>query len=70
MSIMRGSRGGTGRPDPLKNHKNIVLHSNMGPDPLKMTSLPRQQLMLGHHKHASETPFKWRFAGRPMMARL
>ena len=26
--------------------------------------------MLGHHWHASETPFKWRFAGRPMMARL
>ena len=23
-----------------------------------------------HHRHASETPFKWRFAGGPMMARL
>ena len=22
----------------------------------------------GHHLPASETPFKWRFAGRPMMA--
>ena len=21
-----------------------------------------------HHRSASETPFKWRFAGRPMMA--
>ena len=26
--------------------------------------------MLGHHRHASETPFKWRFAGEPMMACL
>ena len=26
--------------------------------------------MLGHHQHASETPFKWRFAGGPMIARL
>ena len=24
--------------------------------------------MLDHHRHASETPFKWRFAGGPMMA--
>ena len=24
--------------------------------------------MLGHHWPASETPWKWRFAGRPMMA--
>ena len=27
-------------------------------------------LMLGRHLHGSETPFKWRFAGGPMMARL
>ena len=26
--------------------------------------------MLGHHRHASETPFKWRFAGGSLMARL
>ena len=26
--------------------------------------------MLDQHWHASETPFKWRFAGMPMMARL
>ena len=24
---------------------------------------------VGHHRSASETPFKWRFAGGPMMAR-
>ena len=26
--------------------------------------------MLGHHWYDSETPFKWRFAGRSMLARL
>ena len=26
--------------------------------------------MLSQHRHASETTFKWRFAGGPMMARL
>ena len=26
--------------------------------------------MLGHHRHASEMPFKWGFAGGPMIARL
>ena len=25
-------------------------------------------LKAGHHRSASETPFKWRFAGVPMMA--
>ena len=33
---MRGSRGGgTGGPDPLKNHKNIGFLSNTGPDTLE-----------------------------------
>ena len=44
--------------------------SNTGPNPLKITKLPRQHLMLGHHRHASETPFKWRFAGGSVMARF
>ena len=63
---------GTGGPDPppLKNHKNIGFLSNFGPDPLQITKLLSQHSMLGHHQHASETPFKWRFAGGPMMARL
>ena len=26
--------------------------------------------MLGHHRYDSETPFKWRFAGGPMLVRL
>ena len=53
-------RGSGRRP---KNHKNIGFLINTGPDPLKITKLP------SHHRHARETPFKWRFAGRTMMAR-
>ena len=43
---------GTGGPDtlPLKNHKNIGFLSN------ELLSL---HSMLGHHRHASETPFKF-----------
>ena len=73
---MGGSRGETGCPDPpppaapQNNHKNIGFHSNTGPDPLKTTRLPSQDSMLGHHLQSSETPFKWRFAGGQMVARL
>ena len=33
------------------------------------TSQPSQHKKEGHHQHASETPFKWRFAGGPFVAR-
>ena len=69
MRIQRGYRG-SGHPPPLKNHKNIGFLSNSGLDPLKYTKLPSQHSLSGHHQHASETPFKWRFAGGSMMARL
>ena len=72
VHTMCGSRGGGGRGfgPPLKNHKNIGVLSNSGPDPLKVTKLPSQHSMLDHHQHTGETPFKWRFAGRPIMAGL
>ena len=61
---MRGSTGvgggvgrGSGPPPPLKNHKDIGFPSNIDLDPLKITKLPSQHSMLGHHWHASETPF-------------
>ena len=66
---VRIQRGGTGGLDPPKNHKNIGFLSNTGPDPLKITKLPSQHSMLGHHQHASETSLKWCFTGGPMMAR-
>ena len=72
---MRGSRGvgggGQGVWIPLKNHKNIGFPSNTGPDPLKLQSYQASHSMMGHHRHARETPFKWcivkwHFAGGPM----
>ena len=69
---MGGSRGGTGGPDPPPPGKSqkIGLLNHTGPDPLEITKLPSQHSMLGHYRPASETHFKWRFAGGPMMARL
>ena len=55
----RIQRGGTGSPGPLKNHESIGCLSNTDPDSLKITRLPSQHSMLGHHRHASKTPFKW-----------
>ena len=72
---MGGSRWGTGGLDPrlplaLKILKSKGFLSNTGPDALKNTKLPSLHSMLGHIRPASETPFKWRFAGEPMMACL
>ena len=37
--------------------------------PWKVTKLPSQHSMFGHYRPISETPFKWRFAEGPIMAR-
>ena len=66
------SRGGTGGPDPpppMENYTNIGFLSNTGPDPLKITKLPIQHSLLGHHRPASEMTFKLRFAGGLLVAR-
>ena len=52
--------GGRGSGPHLENYKHIGFLSNTGPDPLKITKLPSQYSMLGHHQLASETPFKIR----------
>ena len=36
----------------------------------KITKLPSQHSLVGHHRHANETPFKWRYAGGPVMVCL
>ena len=54
----------------MKNHKNIGSLSNTGPDTLKNHKATKPDSMLGRHRPASETPFKWCFAGGPMMTRL
>ena len=59
-----GGGGGRGPNPPEKSQKYGVL-SNTGPDPLKISKLPSQHSILGHHRPASKTPFKWHFAGGP-----
>ena len=61
---MRGSRGGTGGLDPLlENHKSIEFHSNTGQDPLENLKATKPPFNVG-------PPFKWRFAGGPMVVRF
>ena len=57
-------------PPSLDNPKATGFLSNTSPDPPKIIKLPSQHSVNGHHRPASETPFKWRFAGGPMMARF
>ena len=66
-----GGGGGAGGPDPpLNNHKIQGFLSNTGQDPMKNHKAAKPTFNLGLQRHASETPFEWRFAGGPMMARL
>ena len=63
---MRGSRGGTGGPNtppPPEIHNNIGFLVNTGPDPLKNHTATEPAFNVG-------SPFKWRFAGGPMMVRF
>ena len=50
-AVPEGGGGGRGSgPPPLENYKNIGFLSNTGPDPFKITKLPIQHSMLGHHR--------------------
>ena len=51
------SRGGNrvSQPPPPENSQKIGFLSNTGPNPQRITKLPSQHSMLGHHLHASET---------------
>ena len=60
ISTMCGSREGTGGPDSPENHKKGVL-AILVQIPLKITKLPSQHSMFDHHRHANETPFKFRW---------
>ena len=64
MRIQRGAGRGSG--SPVKSQKYRVLN-NTAPDPLKVTKLPSKHSMWGHHRHASETPFKWRGDDGPLV---
>ena len=53
-----------------KKKKKIGFPCNIDLDPLKTTKLPSQHSMVAHYRHARETPFQWRFAGGPILARI
>ena len=65
-----GGQGVQTPPTPLKNHKNIGYLGTTGPDSMENYKATKPAFHVGHHGHASQTPFKWRFAGGPMMARF
>ena len=69
-STWANPEGGTGVRTPLENHKNIGFLSNTCPNPLKNYKATTPAFNVGPSSHAREMPFKWRFAGGPMMARL
>ena len=67
VRILRGDRG----PDPPeKSQKYRGFLTILVRITCKTTKLTSQPSVLGHHRPASETPFKWHFAGWPTMAPL
>ena len=58
-----GGGGGRGTGPFLKNHKNIGFPSNIDPDPLKITKLPRPAFNRGslsaRQRNAIEMTFRW-----------
>ena len=61
-----GGGRGSGPPSKITKYR---FFSSTGPDPVKIVKLLSQLSILGHIRHASKTPFKWRFIGGPNMAR-
>ena len=65
-----GGRGTEG-PDPAEKSQNIGSVRDTGPDPLTNHKATKPAFnVFCHYRRTIETPFKWRFAGEPMMARL
>ena len=58
--------GGRGSVSPEKS-QNMGFLSNNSTNPLKITKLLSQYSMLGHHRNASETPFRWRADDGPLI---
>ena len=72
FSAMHRSKGEGGQgvltPHSLENHKKLWSSLAILVQILwKITKLPSQRSTVGHHRPASETPFKWPYAGGPMM---
>ena len=65
--IQRGT--GVRTPTPQKKSQKLrIFLAKLVQIPWKIQKVQSQNSMLGHHWHASEMPFKWRFAGVPIMA--
>ena len=64
-----GGAGGADSPPPEKSQKKEFL-SKTGLDPSENRKATKLAFNVGPYLPTSETPFKWRFAGRSMMARL
>ena len=67
--IQRGDRG-SGPPSPLKIYNNIGFLSNTGSESPENQKATKPTVLLGNHWPASETSFKWIFAGGPIMANV
>ena len=65
-----GQGSGQAPPPPNEKSQKYRVSQQYWSGCLKNTKLQSKHSMVGKHRPASETPFKWRFAGRPMMARL
>ena len=65
MRIQRGDTRGSG-PPLLKNHKIKVFLAKLVRIPCKTTKLTSQNSVLGHHRPASNTPFRWRTNNGPL----
>ena len=69
----RTQRGGWGVRTPLENSQSHHYEgslSNTGPDSVENHKASKPAFNVELHRPASETLFKWRFAGGPMMARF
>ena len=72
VRIQRWGDRGSGPPPPWKIAKMSGFLAILVQIPLKPQSFQASiqcRAIIARHRHASETPFKWRFAGGSLMAR-
>ena len=60
--IQRGGGGWQGVRTPLKNHKNIMFHSNTGPDPLKNHKATKPAFNVGPPSACQQNAIKMVFS--------
>ena len=65
-----GDREEGSGPPPPENSQNIGFLSKTGLDPLENHKATELAFIVVPYRPTSDTPFKWCFAGGPVMARL